>query len=1082
LLDVSWKGPKAGDTVRARHRDWLVEAVFSPVNQGDHTRVRLVCLDDDNRGAVTELLWELELGAEVRKPEDALLGEVDALDPPDRFAAYVRALRWQGVSAADADRFQSPFRAGIQISPYQLTPLQKALSLPRANLFIADDVGLGKTIEAGLVLQELLLRQRVDFALIVCPASVTLQWRDEMEQRFGLSFEVFTRDFLIRRQTERGFGINAWATHNRFIVSYPLLRRPEYREPLLQHIGERAKKSMLILDEAHTVAPASGDVGRYATDSRLTRVVRDIAPRFENRLFLSATPHNGHSNSFSALLEILDPQRFTRGVPVDGSDELAPVMVRRLKEDLRTLGQGEFPERKVVRIELEHQEGGWQARLGEAAAASVRLGDADPVELQLSQMLEQYASLQLASGTSKKRRGQRRLTFINLQKRLLSSVEAFHRTLQLHARAVAKAGDAAAHVVSEASKEERLIADAETDGGIDENTLDGADDAVVEAESAAMPTPSEEAVGLLQQMGDLAKTSRRDPDAKVRALLAWIAEHCLDDSNQWTERRVIVFTEYADTKRYLLGQLRAGLAEMTSDADDRIVQLHGGMGDEAREEVQAAFNAPPSEHPARILVATDAAREGLNLQAHCADLFHFDIPWNPSRMEQRNGRIDRRLQQSPEVRCHYFVYPQRAEDRVLETLVRKTEVIRRELGSLSTVVLERMGNAMDPGIEGERTLESIEAAAEPGDEREVVTEELESSRVQTRILQEIEQASASYTSSAKRLNFREEDLRHTIDVGLEMLGCEPLQVVDPTGDGHHGVFALPELDRHWDRTVDRLRAPRHRDQPFYEWRREPPRPVVFKALESLRADRVHLHLEHPFVKRVLSTFTSQGFAGHQLNRVSALVVRDQAQPQVLAFGRLSLFGSGAGRLHDELIPLGAPFFESGSAIKLSHVSQAHTDELIRLMDESLRDPHSPEVPAKAQGRLVSATGRVFEELWPLLKTQANAVAVEVEQQLSARGEEEAAALVAILDKQRRAIESMLNDDRLAPVTTEGKTRKSGKAIEEQLARDRRHLERRLGRLAEELATEPGELKALYDIKLHRIEPVGLLYLWPEMRL
>ena len=221
LRDVSWKGPRSGETVRARHRNWLVEEVFPPPNSGDHTRVRLVCLDDDNRGAVIELLWELELGAEVRKPEDALLSEVAELDPPDRFAAYVRALRWQGVSAADADRFQSPFRAGIQISPYQLTPLQKALSLPRANLFIADDVGLGKTIEAGLVLQELLLRQRVDFALIVCPASVTLQWRDEMEQRFGLSFEVFSRDFLIRRQTERGFGVNAWATHNRFIVELP---------------------------------------------------------------------------------------------------------------------------------------------------------------------------------------------------------------------------------------------------------------------------------------------------------------------------------------------------------------------------------------------------------------------------------------------------------------------------------------------------------------------------------------------------------------------------------------------------------------------------------------------------------------------------------------------------------------------------------------------------------------------------------------------------------------------------------------------------------------------------------------------
>ena len=138
---------------------------------------------------------------------------------------------------------------------HQLTPLRKALQLPRANLFIADDVGLGKTIEAGLVAQELLLRQRVDFMLIVCPPSVCLQWRDEMQKRSGLHFEIMSRPFIGRRRQERGFGMNPWGTHTRFIISHALLlRHPEYRDPLLQHIGERAAKSLLILDEAHVAA------------------------------------------------------------------------------------------------------------------------------------------------------------------------------------------------------------------------------------------------------------------------------------------------------------------------------------------------------------------------------------------------------------------------------------------------------------------------------------------------------------------------------------------------------------------------------------------------------------------------------------------------------------------------------------------------------------------------------------------------------------------------------------------------------------------------------------------------------------
>ena len=502
--------PKAGDTVRARHRQWLVDEVWPPPKEGDATRVRLTCLDDDNRGAVTELLWELELGAEVIRPEAELLRKVDQIDDPRQFAAYYHALQWQGVTATERGRFQSPFRAGIQIQTYQLTPLQKALSLPRANLFIADDVGLGKTIEAGLVLQELLLRQQVDFALIVCPASVTLQWRDEMEQRFGLSFEVYTRDFVLARRRERGFGVNPWTTHNRFIISYPLIRRPEYRDPLLQHLGERVKKSLLILDEAHTVAPASAS--RYAVDSGITRVARDIAPRFENRLFLSATPHNGHSNSFSALLEILDPQRFTRGVPVSGPEALEPVMVRRLKKDLKAISTTRvpFPDRDVVRIALHHDGHAWSASFGKTPAKP--LGEAESFDLRLSELLAEYTALM--TGKTQKRR---RLTFINLQKRLLSSVEAFHRTLELHAKAV---GHVKPRGLSVESDEE--VADAQTAEGIDEESSNEREDTKLVADSAAIDAPEERAKELLEEMRTLSRAHRREPDAKVKALLAWM--------------------------------------------------------------------------------------------------------------------------------------------------------------------------------------------------------------------------------------------------------------------------------------------------------------------------------------------------------------------------------------------------------------------------------------------------------------------------------------------------------------------------------------------------------------------------------
>lgn len=177
------------------------------------------CLDDDNQGRALSVLWELEFGAHVHRPDAHGLGQINQMDEPRRFGAYLSTLKWNSVTATDNRLFQASFRAGIALKSYQLVPLLKALELPRANLFIADDVGLGKTIEAGLVLSELTLRQCVDFALVVCPAGVTLQWRDEMQRRFGVRFEMMSRAFVARRRKERGFGVNPWATHARFIVS-----------------------------------------------------------------------------------------------------------------------------------------------------------------------------------------------------------------------------------------------------------------------------------------------------------------------------------------------------------------------------------------------------------------------------------------------------------------------------------------------------------------------------------------------------------------------------------------------------------------------------------------------------------------------------------------------------------------------------------------------------------------------------------------------------------------------------------------------------------------------------------------------
>jgi SNF2 family DNA or RNA helicase len=149
----------------------------------------------------------------------------------------LNTLRWNCVISTDPKLLQSPFRAGIRLDAYQLEPLRKALLLPRVNLFIADDVGLGKTIEAGLIARELLMRKRVREIVVACPPSMLLQWKEELEARFGLQFEILDKDYIQHVRRERGFGVNPWTTHPRFLISQRLLIDESYAGPLLTGLG-----------------------------------------------------------------------------------------------------------------------------------------------------------------------------------------------------------------------------------------------------------------------------------------------------------------------------------------------------------------------------------------------------------------------------------------------------------------------------------------------------------------------------------------------------------------------------------------------------------------------------------------------------------------------------------------------------------------------------------------------------------------------------------------------------------------------------------------------------------------------------
>lgn len=1029
--------PRRGDVVVVRHRQYLVDAVHSASVGLDATRVSLIGLDDDNQGRRTDVLWELELGARVLDQASGLLGEVDRLDAPRTFGAYYNALRWNRVTATDARLFQAPFRAGVKLMSHQLTPLKRALELPRANLFIADDVGLGKTIEAGLVLQELLLRNQVELVLIIAPASVCPQWQREMATRFGLGFELYNRAFVQRRRQDRGFGVNPWLTHSRFIISYQTLRRHEYEAPLHAMLAEGDRKTLLILDEAHTAAPASSS--RYALPSDTTRVIQQLAPHFDHRLFLSATPHNGHSNSFSTLLSLLDRQRFTRGVKPDPR-VLEQIMVRRLKSDLRALDRADgFPEREVLALSLATR---------------------DAPEIELARLLADYTALAAPKS------GRDRLVFVNLQKRLLSGVHAFARTLEAHARSLGL-GD------STTDANDPPPEPVDDDEDLDDEIRDVAEIAA-DAARARRLSPVPDALALVTTMIQLARRHREAPDAKFSALLGWIrANQCaaagLPDAGRkalgWTDRRVIVFTEYGDTKNYLVEQLTRALGH-TEDGDERVMTFHGGMSDALRDLVQRAFNGDPAEHPVRILVATDAAREGLNLQAFCADLFHYDVPWNPARMEQRNGRIDRALQPAKIVRCHYFVYDHRPEDRVLATLVAKVGTIQKELGSLATVVLDDVERALARGIDA-RTLATLEGVSADEVRIAVVTDELEQHRDRSRIERSLEDNDRILAASLKQISFNPELLRETLDVALELAGATGLAPAEGAG-----AWTLPALPIGWQRTLDTIRPPRERDEELWDWRARSPLPVVFTPPDVMTEDVAHLHLSHPVTQRLLSRFLAQGFAARDLSRVTAMHA-DVTKHAVLALGRLSLFGPGAARLHDELIAVGAWWDEDKRGAKLRALGDKDTATLRAALETCLHERAPRPLPQAMSKGIVGGAAEDFAALWSAIREEADAEQDRAVKMLTARAKAEAEAMRGLLANQEKVIGIELGGRRQTTLPLEFDARERA-AYEA----DTRSMEARLAEIAGEREREPARIEDQYKVALRRITPVGLVYLWP----
>ena len=632
---------QAGAAVRARggrytvlRADTIAQATGHPLH-----RLRLRSLDEPFRNEEICVLHPIESVEPDEIPELELLrpGRIA------RFQLLMDAIRLS-LSPGD-DRLVSASRSKIDFEPYQQVPALRALELPRPRLLIADDVGLGKTIEAGLVLRELNARRRAARILIVCPASITEQWQTELANKFGFEFRIFDSEGVAEARRALEAGTNPWSVEPRVIASVDFIKR---REGAFRELSA-SRWDVIIIDEAHHLASGGNDddlTDRY----RLARWL--AAENTGGLLLLTATPHDGYDQNFSSLLQLLEPSLVTPGRDLK-FEQYRKHMVRRLKRHIRLAdGSPKFVEREPVQpipVIYSPAEQALQNMVSEEAAALDLLADravkTDRESIRLvATILRKRAASSLAAIRS---------TIVQRKENIAQAVEEIEVKRE-HLRAW-KRGDVLPEEV-----QERL-----------ERDLHRSYRSTMQRSGRELSRLEEE-TRRLESLEQLVSACTPGQDAKLVALTGWLhAVHEVDPS-----KKVIVFSEYADTVESIVAHLaKEGYADTT-------VKLTGDVKSRAdRKKALTRFAGPD----ARILVATDVAGEGLNLHEHCHHLLHFELPWNPNRMEQRNGRIDRYGQTHPPV-IGFLYATDSYEGEVLKRLVLKIEAQIRKLGSVGDVL------------------------------------------------------------------------------------------------------------------------------------------------------------------------------------------------------------------------------------------------------------------------------------------------------------------------------------------------------------------------------------------------------------
>lgn len=698
-----------GQLVQARGLEW---DILETEPLGAQLRLHLRCARGDLRGLEWDVLHPFETVTPVH--------DAAASDHPVSLAAWrthhVAALLDQ-VFGPDALVAAQPGR--LTIEPYQLVPLMRVLELPRPRLLLADDVGLGKTIQAGLIVAELIARRQAHRVLVLAPAGpLLLQWQQEMRQRFGLRFMAFIDSASLEAQ-RRGMelGGNPFECNALMLVALDFAKQ----ERVLQEL-ERACWDVAIIDEAHHCI-GSGP-GSDREDTLRRRLAEVVARRSDALLLLTATPHDGHDPHFASLIELLDPSL------VDGNGGLAGAayrrhVVRRLKSHLcdPSTGAPRFTQRVVTPVRVEVR----GTAMAPVRAFHQALADLVAPRLRRSPRGRDEADV---------------LALVGLLKRSVSTIAACVNTLGVVVDRYRNFAEDPAQAVAMRRERARALR-AWRRRTVCFGTLDAAEEgeaARLEAEhiAADLHASPDDPLGALQALIALGENAARF-DPKLAGL---VGEVRLIRAAE-PAANILIYTEYADSQRVAAEALRTA-----KDITGTVLTISGADSEDARS--RAAERC--AEENGIILLSTDSLAEGLNLQQRCHHLIHLDLPYNPNRLEQRNGRIDRYGQgHVPQIRYLYLAGT--FEERLLLRLIAKYEKARAQLTAMPTTLgVTADAGALEPGLVAGFAEEQARLFADAPSAIRTLDQAAEDSNAESYrdLLHEIDRAFAGYDRDAVR--------------------------------------------------------------------------------------------------------------------------------------------------------------------------------------------------------------------------------------------------------------------------------------------------------------------------------------------